>query len=217
MSGQPRQIVGLVANARQGSLRGEAIPTLYLQLVPLQLMIANHWAIRAQIDSGALAAAVRQAVARVDPSVPLAEFHTQSGLVDRLLRTERLLALVSGAFGLAALALAAVGLGGLLAYTVARRTNEIGIRIALGATGRQIWRMVLGESIRMVSAGVLIGVPTALCRRTVSRESVVGLEPMDPATASFALVALMVIAGIASLLPARRAARVNPLTALREE
>jgi putative ABC transport system permease protein len=84
-----------------------------------------HLAIRAKIDSDTLAAAVRHAVIRIDSYVPLAEFHTQSGLIDRLLRTERLLALVSGAFSIAALALAAVGLGGLLAYAIARRTNEM--------------------------------------------------------------------------------------------
>jgi predicted permease len=216
-AGQPRQIVGLVANARHGSVRGEAIPTLYLQLAPLWLGVANHWAIRGQIDSGALAAAVRQAVARVDPSVPLAEFHTQSGLVDRLLRTERLLTLVSGAFSLAALALAAVGLGGLLAYAVALRTNEIGIRMALGATGKQVRRMVLGDSIWMVGAGVLGGIPAAWAVGRYLKSQLVGLEPMDLSTALLALLALIVIAGVAALLPARRAARVSPLTALREE
>jgi predicted permease len=215
--GQPRQIVGLVANARHGSVRGEAIPTLYHQLAPLYLVIADHWAIRAQVDSGTLAAAVRQAVARVDPSVPLAEFHTQSGLVDRLLRTERLLALVSGAFSLAALALAAVGLAGLLAYAVARRTNEIGIRMALGATGKQVRRMVLGDSIWMVGAGVLGGIPAAWAVGRYLESQLFGLEPMDPTTALLSLLALIVIASMASLLPARRAARVSPLIALREE
>jgi predicted permease len=212
-----REIVGLVANARHGSVRGEAIPTMYHQLDPQGLGITNHWAIRARIDPGALATAVEQAVARIDPAVPLAEFHTQSGLVDRLLRTERLLALVSGAFGVAALALAAVGLGGLLAYAVARRTNEIGIRMALGATSGQVRRMVLGDSLRMVGAGVLIGVPAAYGVGRYLESQLFGLEALDPFTASLALLALIAIAGMASLLPARRAARVSPLTALREE
>ena len=191
---------------------------MYLQLDALwRSPLSDHLAIRAKIDSGALAAAVRQAVARIDPSVPLAEFHTQSGLVDRLLRTERLLALVSGAFSLAALALAAVGLGGLLAYAIARRTNEIGIRMALGATRAQVRRMVLGDSIWMVGAGVLVGIPAAWAVGRYLESQLVGLEPMDLSTALLALLALIVIAGMASLLPARRAARVSPLTALREE
>jgi predicted lysophospholipase L1 biosynthesis ABC-type transport system permease subunit len=210
------EVVGLVANARHGVLREEASPTMYV-LGPAGFPMGDHLAIRARIDSGALAAAVRQAVARVDPAVPLAEFHTQSGLIDRLLRTERLLALVSGVFSLVALVLAAVGLGGLLAYAVARRTNEIGIRMALGATGRQVRRMVLGDTLRMVGAGALIGVPAAWAVGRYLESQLFELEPIDPTTASLALLALIVIAGMASLFPARRAAAVSPVTALHEE
>jgi ABC-type antimicrobial peptide transport system permease subunit len=177
----------------------------------------GHFAIRAGIDSGALAAAVQRAVASVDPAVPLAEFHTQSGLIDRLLRTERLLALISSGFGLVALALAAVGLGGLLAYAVALRTNEIGIRMALGASAKQVRRMVLADSLRMVGAGVLIGFPSAYAVGRYLESLLYGLKPLDPTTASLALAALIAIAAVAALLPARRAARVNPLTALRED
>jgi predicted permease len=217
-NGQPRQVVGLVANARHGGLRADARPTMYGQLNPVKAGLPlDHLAIRAEIDSGALAAAVQQAVARVDPSVPLAEFHTQSGLVDRLLRTERLLALVSGAFSIAALALAAVGLGGLLAYAVARRTNEIGIRMALGATGGEIRRMVVKSSLRMVGAGVLIGVPVAYAVAQYLESLLFGLEPIDPFTASASLAALIVIAGVASVLPAYRAAAVSPMAALHED
>jgi ABC-type antimicrobial peptide transport system permease subunit len=177
----------------------------------------SHFAIRSELDPLALATAVQQAAARVDPAVPLAEFHTQSALIDRLLRTERLLALVSRAFSLAALALAAVGLGGLLIYAVARRTNEIGIRMAMGATAAQVQWMVLRDSLWMVGGGVLIGVPTAWAVGRYLESQLFGLEAMDPAAPLVALVALLVIAFIASLLPARRAARLNPLTALRDD
>jgi predicted permease len=215
--GRFHHAVGLVSNARLYGLRHEARPMFYAQVNAGGLGAAPHLAIRAQIDSEALGAAVRQAVARVDPTVPLAEFHTQSGLVDRLLRTERLLAQISGAFSLAALALAAVGLAGLLSYAVSRRTNEIGIRMALGATGGQVRRMVLVESVAMVGAGVLVGVPAAWAVGRYLRSQLVGLEPNDPSTTALSLLALVVIAGLASLLPARRATRVNPLTALRED
>jgi len=208
------EVVGLVANARLGVLREEAAPTMYNVGT---LGFFQHFAIRARIDSDALAAAVQQAVARIDPSVPLAEFHTQAALIDRQLRIERLLALVSRAFSVAALALAAVGLAGLLGYAVARRTNEIGIRMALGATGGDLRRMVLGDSLRMVGAGVLIGVPAAYAVGRFLESQLFGLEPMDPSTASLALVALLVIAAMASFLPAYRATRVNPLSALRDE
>lgn len=215
--GQPRQIVGLVANARHGGLRGEAPPTMYLQMDAFSSSLSAHLAIRSKIDSGALTAAVRQAVVRVDPSVPLAEFHTQSGLVDRLLRTERLLALVSAAFSIAALVLAAVGLGGLLAYAIARRTNEIGIRLALGATRAQVRSMVLRDSMRMVGAGILAGIPAVWIVGHYLESQLVGLEPLDSSAVLLALIPLIVIAGMAALLPARRAARVSLMTALREE
>ena len=177
----------------------------------------DHLAIRAQIDSDALARAVQQAVARVDPAVPLAEFHTQSGLIDRLLRIERLLAFISGAFSVVALILAAVGLGGLLAYSVARRTNEIGIRMALGASSGEVRRMVLGDSLRMVGAGVLVGVPLAWGVGRYLESQLFGLDPIDSTTAVAALAALVAIAAVAALVPARRASCVDPLTALREE
>ena len=208
------EIVGLVANTRFRALREDAPPTMYY--VPATFPM-DHFAIRAEIDSGALAVAVQQAVARVDRAVPFTEFHTQSGLIDRLLRTERLLALISSGFGLVALALAAVGLGGLLAYAVALRTNEIGIRMALGASAKQVRTMVLADSLWMVGVGVLIGVPAAYGVGRYLESQLYGLKPMDPTTASLALAALIAIAALAALLPARRAARVNPLTALREE
>lgn len=208
------EVVGLVANARLGFLREEASPAMYhFGALPF----FQHFVIRAEIDSDALATAVQQAVARVDPSVPLAEFHTQAGLVDRLLRIERLLALVSRAFSLAALALVAVGFGGLLAYAIAQRTNEIGIRMALGATASDLRRMVLGDSLRMIGVGILIGVPAAYGVGRYLESQLFGLKPMDPSTVSLALIALLIIAGMASFLPAYRAARVNPLTALRDE
>jgi len=121
------EIVGVVGNSRYNSLRSDAYPTVYEPYRPGGTI---HFAIRTTMDSGRLAEAVRQAVASVDPAVPLTEFHTQTALIDRLLRTERLLGFMSGAFGVIALTLAAIGLGGLLAYAVARRTNEIGVRMA---------------------------------------------------------------------------------------
>jgi hypothetical protein len=215
--GRPRQIVGLVANARHGGLRGEPLPTQYLQLDDTNTPLTAHFAIRAGIDPYALVSAVGQAVARVDPAVPLAEFHTQSDLIDRMLRTERLLAFVSGGFSLAAVVLAAVGLGGLLAYAVARRANEIGIRMALGASEGDVRRMVLGDALRMVGVGILLGVPAAWAVGRYLESQLFGLGVMDALTASVALAVLMVIALPASYGPAIRATRVDPLRALREE
>jgi hypothetical protein len=209
------EVAGVVANVRYGFLREAALPTMYS--LPPKGGFLYHFAIRSQLDPLVLATAVQQAAARVDPAVPFAEFHTQSGLIDRLLRTERLLALVSRVFSLAALALAAVGLGGLLIYAVARRTNEIGIRMAMGATTAQVQWMVLRDSLWMVGGGVLIGVPTAWAVRRYLESQLFGLEATDLVAPAVALGALIAIAFVASLFPARRAAQLNPITALRDE
>jgi predicted lysophospholipase L1 biosynthesis ABC-type transport system permease subunit len=133
-------------------------------------------------------------VASVDPAVPLAEFHTQTALIDRLLRTERLLGFVSGAFGVIALALAAIGLSGLLAYTVSRRTNEIGVRMALGAGGRDVIRMVLRDSLWLAGAGVLVGLPCAFAVAKFLQSALFSVEPLDVGTSLFALSILCGVA-----------------------
>ncbi len=208
------EIVGVVGNSRYNSLRYDASPTVYEPYRPGGTI---HFAIRTTMDSARLAEAVRKAVASVDPAVPLIEFHTQTALIDRLLRTERLLGFVSGAFGLVALALAAIGLGGLLAYAVARRTNEIGVRMALGAAAGDVIRMVLRDSLWMVAVGIFIGLPCSYAIGKVLKTALFRLEPLDPATAALAFLALLAVALIATWVPARRAARIDPMTALREE
>lgn len=215
---QSMEIVGLAANARFLNLREETTPTVYLPYDPTEFLPGPiHVAIRSAIDPDQLAADVRRVVASLDPAVPVAEFHTQTVLIDRTLRTERLLAFVSGGFGLVALILAAIGLGGLLAYTVARRTNEIGVRMALGAARADVIRMILRDSMGMVGLGILIGLPAAYVVARFLEASLFELEPVDPLSAISALAVLLLVAVTAAWLPARRAAGVNPVAALREE
>jgi predicted permease len=212
------EIVGVVRDSRYNSLRADAVPTVYHTYLPREMKDRTiHFAIRTTMDSARLAEAVRRAVASVDPAVPLAEFHTQTGLIDRLLRIEWLLGFVSGAFGLVALALAAIGLGGLLAYAVARRTNEIGIRMALGAAAGDVVRAVLRDSLGMVGAGILIGLPCAYAVTRLLKTALFGLEPIDQWTAVLSFFSLLVVALVAAWVPARRAARIDAMTALREE
>ncbi len=218
MMGQSMEVVGLAANARFLDLREETTPTVYLPFDPARFLPgAMHVAIRTVTDSDQLAAEVRGVMAALNPAVPLTEFHTQSGLIDRELRTERLLAFLSGGFGLISLTLAAIGLGGLLSYVVARRTNEIGVRMALGAAPADVVRMVLRDAVRMARLGILIGLPAAYGVSRFLQASLFELEPIDPFSAGFALAALLLVALTVAWLPARRAARVNPVTALREE
>jgi predicted permease len=208
------EIVGVVGNSLYNRLRTDAYPTVYEPYRPGGTI---HFAIRTTMDAARLAEAVRKAVASIDPAVPLTEFHTQTALIDRLLRTERLLGFLSGAFGLVALALAAIGLGGLLAYAVARRTNEIGVRMALGAAAGDVVRMVLRDSLWMVAIGILMGLPCAYAITRILKTALFGLEPFDPRTAVLSFSALLAVALVAAWVPARRAARIDPMTALREE
>lgn len=212
------QIVGVVRNSRYNSLRDDLAPTAYEPYLAGDLRGASiHFAMRASIDSGQLADAVRKAIASVDPAVPMTEFHTQTALIDRLLRTERLLGFLSAAFGTVALTLAAIGLAGLLAYAVARRTNEIGVRMALGAAAGDVVRMVLRDSFWMVGAGILLGLPCAYAMGRFLTSALYRMEPFDPFTTAAAFAALLLVALAAAWIPARRAARIDPMRALRED
>jgi len=207
-------IVGVVGNTRYNSLRDEPVPNFYEPYRPGGTV---HFAIRTTMDASGMADDVRRVIASVDPAVPVTEFHTQAGLIDRSLRTERLLSFVSAAFGLVALTLAAIGLAGLLAYLVARRSNEIGVRMALGAASGDVVRMVLRDSMSMVVTGILLGLPCAYAIGQSLRASLFRLEPLDPPTAVLSLLGLIAVALLAAWVPARRAATVNPIAALREE
>ncbi len=210
-------ILGVVGDSRYNSLRENGRPTIFEPYIAPSEPRPVHFAIRTVMDSALLARAVRKAVAAVDPAVPLSEFHTQTALIDRLLRTERLLSFVSAAFGLVALTLAAIGLGALLAYAVARRTNEIGVRIALGAAAGDVIGMVLRDSVWLVGGGILLGLPCAYVLGRFLKAALFRLEPIDPQTAVLACATLLAVAIFAAWIPARRAARIDPVSALRED
>jgi predicted permease len=212
------EVIGMAANARFLDVREQGIPTVYFPFNAKEFLPGPiHIAFRSAIGPDQLSTEVRRVVASVDRAVPVTEFHTQSGLIDRELRTERLLAFLSGGFGLIALILAAIGLGGLLAYVVARRTSEIGVRMALGAAPADVIRMVLRDSLSMIVFGLLIGFPAAYIVARFLQASLFELQAIDPVSTGFAVVMLLLVAVTAALLPARRAARVDPVTALREE
>jgi len=159
---------------------------------------------------------VRQVLQPKLPSAPI-EVRALSTQVDATIVQERMMATIAGGFGLLALAIACIGLYGLLAYSVARRTKEIGIRMALGAQRSRVMGLVLGRATRLVVIGIAIGLPAAWAVSRLVESMLFGLKPADPATIIGAVVLLAVAAQIAAYVPAWRAARVDPLAALRHE
>jgi ABC-type antimicrobial peptide transport system permease subunit len=163
------------------------------------------------------AESVRKELRDIDPSLPVLKIDTVKEQVRDVLAQERLLAGLSAFFGGLAAALACLGLYGLMSYTVTRRTNEIGIRTALGARQGDVLNMILKESLALALAGTAIGVPLALMTTRLIANRLFGISASDPVTIGAVVLLLTAAAMLAGFLPARRAARVDPLVALRHE
>ena len=168
-------------------------------------------------DFGPVAAAVQQTIHSIDRNLPITHVTTLDEQVARSFTNQRLVAQLSAFFGLLAVFLSCIGIYGVMSYAVTRRTNEIGIRMALGAGRSNMLWMVLREILTLVSIGVVIGVPVALAGDRLVSNMLFGLRPTDPVTLVSATVTLLIVAAIAGYLPARRASRVDPMVALRYE
>jgi putative ABC transport system permease protein len=215
----PVQIVGVVANSKYNSLREEVQEIAYVALAqndsPTPYL---NFELRAAsgIPATSLIAGVKAVMEQENRNVNL-EFRTLAVQLAESLNRERLLATLSGFFGALALLLAAIGLYGVMSYSVARRKNEIGIRMALGAEQARVLRMVLSEVAILVGLGVIAGTATALAATRLIATFLYGLKPRDPMTVVMAAIVLTGVAVLAGYLPARRASRLDPMTALREE
>ncbi|MGH7717684.1 MAG: ABC transporter permease, partial [Gemmatimonadaceae bacterium] len=218
-SGGPHTVVGVVEDAKYASLRETSSHTVY---VPSSQSASpgsgQTLEIRAASggDPRALVPAVKAAIAETH-RLATVEFSTLSGQLAGSLQRDRMMAFLSGLFGATALLLSMLGLYGVTAYTVARRRNEIGVRIALGAATTRVVRMVLGDVARVVTLGAALGLAGALAAGKLVASFLYGVEPREPVVLASATVALVLVALAAGLVPALRAARVDPVTALREE
>jgi ABC-type antimicrobial peptide transport system permease subunit len=205
-----------VGDSRRDDLQTAPLPAIYL---PHQMFTLPYMAVvvRSDASEATIAAAVRSAVRTLDPELPIQEVQTLDRVLERVTGQPRFRALLTGAFAGAALLLAAVGLYGLISYTVAQRRPELAVRLALGATPGQVGRLVLGQGLMLAGAGVLLGIAGAFAATRLLEGLLFSISATDPGVYSALAAVILVVAALASLVPARRAMRVDPMTALRAE
>jgi predicted permease len=213
---QPILITGVVKDARDGGVKRPTEPVMYLPFGQGDARTVT-FTIRADTAVSSLSGTVRRTVERLDPAVGIARMRTVDAQFDDALRRERLLAVLGAIFGGLALLLLAVGLYGVLNAMVARRTTEIGIRMAIGAARSRIAWMIARETLIVLLVGVGLGLAGLVAAASLIRNQLFGLEPSDPAVAAGAVGALVAIATVAVWLPARRATRIEPTEALRHD
>ena len=210
------EIVGVVADAKYNDLRQESIPMAYYpwrQVMPARL---NAAIVRTVGEPAALAGELRRAVTSVHPDI-FVDAQTLTSQIEGSLVRERLLARLSGFLGVLAMLLACIGIHGVMAYGVTRRTSEIGVRMALGAVPGDVVRMVLRETLLLAGCGIALGVPVAFWLARLTRSFLFGLQPDDPAVLAAAGSSLLLVCALAGWIPASRAARIEPTAALRYE
>ena len=213
----PIEIVGVCGDTLYGDLHEAPSPQLFVPYVQQTQVRRLTYQIRTQTKPEATVPALRRVVHAADPALPLVNVRTQEDQIDSDLADERLLVSLTSAFGLLALVLASVGIYGVMAYSVAQRTKEIGIRMALGAIPRQILAMVLREASSLSAAATALGVGASWLVTRFVKSMLFGIAPSDPATMWGAAVLLLIVALGASWIPARRAASVQPMEALRRD
>jgi predicted permease len=213
------EIVGVVRDFAYSTVKNTPPATVFLPYAQLQGVTVGSttFLLRIAAEPGAVTPSIRAAVREVDANLPLENLRTVEDQVGRLLTQERLFARLCSFFGVLALLLAAVGLYGLMSYSVVRRTGEIGLRMALGAVPNRVLLMIVRESLALVTLGVLVGVAGAFGATKWISSMLFGLPPNDPPTYALVVALMLIVATVACLLPARRAAKVDPMTALRTE
>ncbi len=211
------EIIGVVKDIKYTSLRDDIPPQAYQPYMSDHFLGGMVVYVRTTADPNLLMTAIRSKVRDLDANIPLFAMRTTDTQINNSLSTERMIASLSAVFGFLATLLAVIGLYGVMAYTVAQRTREVGIRMALGAAQRNVIWMVMREVVLLVAIGVAVGVPAALALSKLVQSQLFGLTPHDPVTLIVATIALASVACAAGYIPAWRASRLDPIRALRYE
>jgi len=212
------EIVGVVADSREHAANEPVRPRFYPNLShPIGTVQGVTFLVRSSGDPAGIGLEARQSIRRIDPDLAILSLRTLNEQIDRRLITERLVAQLAAFFGVVALFMAAIGLYGVMSYSVSKRTSEIGIRMALGASQRSVTRMVLSEALGVVGIGVAIGVPSALALGKLISSRLYGLTAADPIAIASSTLLIVATAALAGYLPARRASRIDPMVSLRND
>ncbi|PYT08111.1 MAG: multidrug ABC transporter substrate-binding protein [Acidobacteria bacterium] len=214
---QEWQVVGVVGDVRHGALEQRASPEMYFPMAQNRDWNSMDLVVRAKLPIESLVPGVRATLRSVDPELPNSDFQTLGQLVDQAVSPRRFVTVLLGGFSFLALILASLGIYGVISYSVSQRTNEIGIRIALGAQTRAVLKLILGQGVKLASIGLGIGLAAAFALTRVMSSLLFGVQATDPLT--FAGIGLLLtgVALLACYIPARRATRVDPMVALRDE
>jgi ABC-type antimicrobial peptide transport system permease subunit len=211
------EVIGVIPDKKYRDLRETPPPQAYFPYLAVSNIRGMTVYVRTQTDPRQFEDALRERMHQFDPHVPVVDLQTVNEQIDFSLRTERLVASLSTAFGGLATLLAVIGLYGVMAYVVTRRTREMGIRIALGAMRGRVVALIMREALMLIGMGLGAGAVLALLLLQFVRSQLFGLSPYDPGILVAAALVLTLAAGIAGLIPALRASRVDPVTALRQE
>ncbi|MCA1558441.1 MAG: ABC transporter permease, partial [Acidobacteria bacterium] len=216
--GQPIwfEIVGVVADVRNLELNTEPTPEIYTSY--LQDPFANmSYVVRSQVEPESLVPAVREAVRQVDKAQPVADIKEMEQIVSAASAQPRFNTLLLGIFASLALLLAAAGIYGVMSYAVTQRTHEIGVRVALGAQGKDVLRLIIGHGLKLTLIGLALGLVCAVVMTRIMATLLYGVKPTDPWTFTAGALLFIVVALLACYVPARRATKIDPLIALRYE
>jgi predicted permease len=209
-----REIVGVVANTRQ-QIDSDPVDEIHLPLRQTGGLISGTIVVRTRGMPEAFTAPLRAALLRADPQQPITSIQTLENVRAASIASYRIIATLLGLFAILALVITSAGIGGVIAFTVSQRTQEIGIRMALGASRSSVLRMVLGQGLRLVGLGLAIGITVAFFLSRLIAGILFNVPPTDPATFATVAAVLIVVAIGACVIPARRATSINPVVALR--